>query len=175
VQAHRRSRHRHIIAAAIAAALMLAPLLPAGPDAVPLPSAHAMTAPRAGQSVTGAVTYRERIALAPDAHVVVQVWDVTLRSDWRLVGRQVQTAAGQPPIPFAVAVDPDRIRPDGFYIVEARILQGEHLRWINPVGCPVLTKGYPAAVQVVVRPFTIGAPSVALSSHPPRDCQYDRR
>lgn len=126
-------------------------------------------------SVTGTVTYGERIALPPDAMIIIRIWDVTRRDDWQMIGKQVLTNAGQPPVRFKVEYNLDRVRPDGDYVVEARILVGSQLRWINTAGCPVLTKGYPAAVSVVVRPFTVGAQSVALTSRPIPDCRYDRR
>jgi putative lipoprotein len=126
------------------------------------------------QTVTGVITYQERIGLAPDAQVIVKLWDVTQRTNWRLIGTYSARAAGQPPIAFAISYDPERVRPDGDYVIEAQIHQGGQLRWINPAACPILTKGFPRTLAITVREFTTGVPSVALSSRPPRDCRYDR-
>jgi uncharacterized lipoprotein YbaY len=126
-------------------------------------------------AVSGFITYRERVPLAPDAQIVVKLWDVTQRTNWQLIGTHTARGVGQPPIKFEVRYAPDRVRPDGDYVIEAQIHQGGQLRWINPAGCPILTKGFPNALTVTVREFTTGVPSVALSSRPPRDCRYDPR
>jgi putative lipoprotein len=141
----------------------------------PLLALAALLAMAPSPTVTGVVTYRERVALAPDAYVVVKLWDVTQRTNWQLIGTQTLRRVGQPPITFAVGYAADRVHPDGDYVIEAQIHQGGELRWINPAACPILTKGFPSAVTVTVRAFTTGVPSVALSSRPPRDCQYHRR
>jgi uncharacterized lipoprotein YbaY len=137
-------------------------------------AAAALVALAPQQTVSGVITYRERVALASDAHVIVKLWDVTQRTNWQLVGTYTGRAVGQPPIKFEIGYAADRIRPDGDYVIEAQIHQGGELRWINPAACPILTKGFPRTLAVTVREFTTGVPSVALSSRPPRDCQYVR-
>jgi uncharacterized lipoprotein YbaY len=126
------------------------------------------------QTVSGRITYAELVTLPADAQVIVKLWDVTQRTNWQLVGTYTGRGAGQPPFKFEIAFAPERVRPEGDYVIEAQIHQGGRLRWINPAACPILTKGFPRTLTVTVREFTTGVQSVALSSRPPRDCQYDR-
>jgi uncharacterized lipoprotein YbaY len=54
-------------------------------------------------SVSGTVTYRERMALTPDAFVTVQIQDVSLAdAPASTIGEQVIRNPGQVPIPFEV-------------------------------------------------------------------------
>ena len=77
-------------------------------------------------SVTGRVTYRERIALAPSAVFHVELLDVSnpeaaaiVLSEWDVTG------AGQVPISFELPYEPAAIDPQGAYAVRARINQSE--------------------------------------------------
>lgn len=109
-----------------------------------------------GPAVTGTVTYRERIALPPDAVITVQLQDVSLADAPAVVmGEQVIPAEGrQVPIPFAVPYDPAQIQPGRSYSLAARIEDGGgKLQFISDTRVPVLSDGAPAEnVEIVVVP-----------------------
>ena len=74
-------------------------------------------------SVTGSITYRERIALPPTAQVEIQLADVSLLdAPSRTIAQQSFTADGrQVPFAFSLTVDERKIDPRGRYAVSARI------------------------------------------------------
>ncbi len=106
-------------------------------------------------SITGTVTYRERVALPPDAEITVTLVDVsradaaaiplgatTFRSD----GRQV-------PLAYAIPFDPSRVDTRLIYAVSARIHVGGKLAWVSDTHTPALTRGAAKdSIEVVVKP-----------------------
>lgn len=74
-------------------------------------------------SVTGSITYRERMALPPTAQVEIQLADVSLMdAPSRTIARQSFTADGrQVPFAFSLTVDQRKLDPRGRYSVSARI------------------------------------------------------
>jgi putative lipoprotein len=112
--------------------------------------------PATGAKVTGTVTYRQRIAMPPDAVLVVQLVDVS-RADAaaEMLGEQrVGFEGRQVPIPFEIDYDPGRIDQRHRYTVQARILVGEELRFISSTAHPVITQGNPTSIDVVVTQVT---------------------
>jgi putative lipoprotein len=102
--------------------------------------------------VTGSVFYLERIALTPEAVVQVEVVEVAPAGGREsVIGEQTLSSPGQVPIHFSVGVPPERIRPEGSYVVRARITDGGRtFTTSEPV--PVLTQGHPSQdVQVRLR------------------------
>ena len=104
-------------------------------------------------TVTGVVTYRERIALPPDVVVTVRIED-TSRADAPaiLIGEQAIRDPGQVPIPFAVPYDPRLIDPRSRYTLRVRIEDASgRLLWINTQAYPVITGGNPTSdIEIVV-------------------------
>lgn len=95
-------------------------------------------------SVSGTVTYLQRIALPPDAVVTVRVLDVSLADapSVPLAEQTIQTEGRQVPIPFTVAVDPARLDARHSYVVRAEIRDGDGtLRWTTDTAIPVLAGG----------------------------------
>jgi uncharacterized lipoprotein YbaY len=112
------------------------------------------TTPAGGAKVTGKVTYVHRIAMPPDAVLVVQLMDVS-RADARteMLGEQrVGFEGRQVPIPFEIDFDPARIDQRHSYSVQARILVDGEPRFISSTAHPVITRGNPTTVEVVVTP-----------------------
>lgn len=108
----------------------------------------------ASGTVSGVVTYRQRIALPPDARIQVQIEDSS-RADAPaiVIGEQtIETAGRQVPIPFAVTYDPGMIDPRFRYTLRVRITDGEgRLRFINTSAYPVITNGNTTeGIEVVV-------------------------
>src|SRR5689334_17305946 len=74
--------------------------------------------------VTGTVTYRERVALAPDAVVEVSIEDVSRAgAEAAVLATTRIERAGQVPIDFSVTYDPARVEANHRYAVRARILE----------------------------------------------------
>lgn len=104
-------------------------------------------------SLTGTVTYRERIALDPGAVIEAQLLDVSKAdAPAEVITTQTIHADGkQVPIPFELAYDPAKIDERLSYAVKAQILVDGELRWISQQAYPVLTQGNPTSdVEIVV-------------------------
>ncbi|MBJ7502110.1 MAG: YbaY family lipoprotein [Sphingopyxis sp.] len=99
-------------------------MLAVGVVATPLLAACA-TIPPAEQpvSVTGSITYRERMALPPTAQVEITLADVSLMdAPSKTVAQQSFTADGrQVPFAFTLTVDQRQLDPRHSYAVSARI------------------------------------------------------
>jgi uncharacterized lipoprotein YbaY len=108
---------------------------------------------RAMARVTGTVTYRRRIALGPEAVVDVQLLDVTRRdAAAELVAREMLRHPGQVPIPFQLDYDPSRVDPRHTYLVRAQVVERGELRFVTHTAVPVITRGRPSDVEIVVVP-----------------------
>jgi putative lipoprotein len=98
--------------------------------------------PPANQSVlTGTVTYRERIALPPQAVLYVQLVDVTQDLPPVIIAEQRIDDPGQPPMAFELPYDPARIEPTHAYEVMARIEVEDEIIFLAPGSDAVLTRG----------------------------------
>lgn len=108
-------------------------------------------------TLTGTVTYLQRIALPPDAVVHVTLADVSLQdAPAQRIAEQTITEPGQVPIPFELSYDPEVIDPAHTYAVQARISAGDRLLFINTTAIHVITRGNPTAIEVVVQPVVQG-------------------
>ena len=107
-------------------------------------------------TVTGTVTYRQKIALPPDAVLTVRIEDVSLAdAPAEVLGEQViETKGAQVPIAFNVAYDADKIEANHTYSLRTRIEDGSgKLLFINDTSIPVITQGNPVQdIEVVVVP-----------------------
>lgn len=109
--------------------------------------------PAASATVTGTVSYRERIALPPNAIVKVQLQD-TSRADApavTLAEQTIQTEGKQVPIPFRLEYDSSKIREGNTYTVRAQISIEDQLRFTSDTAYSVITNGGPSRVEILVR------------------------
>lgn len=84
------------------------------------------------QTIAGEVTYRERIALPPDAVLVIELADVSLADAPAIVIAKRRIApTGQVPIKFDIGFDPKAIQTGRTYALQARITVGERLMFIT--------------------------------------------
>jgi putative lipoprotein len=93
-------------------------------------------------TVSGTVTYLQRIALLEDAVVTVRIQDISLADAPAVVlGEQVIKPAGkQVPIPFEVEYNPEDVKPAGRYAISARIEDANgKLLFITDTVTPVFT------------------------------------
>ncbi|MGH6696818.1 YbaY family lipoprotein [Sphingopyxis sp.] len=102
----------------------IARLLAVGMVTAPLLAACATVPPAEKPvSVTGSITYRERMALPPTAQVEVTLSDVSLMdAPSKTIAQQSFTADGrQVPFGFTLTVDQRQLDPRHSYAVSARI------------------------------------------------------
>jgi putative lipoprotein len=83
------------------------------------------------RTIQGEITYRERIALPPQAVVTVELADVSLADAAASVAKQEINAPGQVPIKFAITFDSAAIRPEAIYALQARITVDNQLWFTN--------------------------------------------
>lgn len=97
---------------------------------------------QATASITGTVTYRERIALTDRAVVEVSLEDVS-RQDVAstVLARQVLPAPGQVPIRFELEYSPADVEERRSYAVRATIRDRGRLLFTSDTNTPVLTRG----------------------------------
>ncbi len=115
------------------------------------------------QSIQGTATYRERMALPPAAVFEAALEDVS-RADApsEVIARTRVASPGNPPIAFTIAYDPARILTDHRYVVRARILLDDQLLFTTDAATPVITRGSPTSVSMVLR--RVGAGQTAPSN-----------
>lgn len=101
----------------------IARILAVSAVAAPLLAACATTPAEQPVTVTGSISYRERIALPPTAQVEVTLADVSLMdAPSKTIARQAFTADGrQVPFAFSMTVDQRQLDPRRSYAVSARI------------------------------------------------------
>ena len=103
-------------------------------------------------TVSGTATYRERIALPPDAVFEATLEDVSKAgARAEVIGRVRIEAPGNPPIRFTITYDPARIDSNHTYSVRGRILRGEQLMFATDNAYPVLTRGHGSEVSLMMR------------------------
>ncbi len=123
----------------------------AGPG--PAPASIEPSAPPAEKTVTGTVTYREKIALPPNAEVSVVLFDLSEFDALRtVVGEQkVVTGGKQVPFPFEITYDPASIDQKVTYAVRATITIDGRPAFTSVERYLVLTKGNPSQTTIEVR------------------------
>lgn len=104
-----------------------------------------------GLTVTGILTYRERIALPPDAVVLVQLRDVSLMDvAAKLISEQIIKPEHSVPIPFSLPYAAEDIDERMIYSVFASIRSGERLLFITDRSYQVLTRGKSDQVELIL-------------------------
>ena len=103
-------------------------------------------------SVSGTVTYRERIALTPGATLEVSLRDVSYQDAAApLIARQTISDPGQVPIRFKVEYHKDDIDSRSTYGLSARIVESDgRLAFTNDTAYDVITRGNPSKVDMLL-------------------------
>jgi copper homeostasis protein (lipoprotein) len=115
--------------------------------------------------VKGTATYRERIALTPDAVFEALLQDVSKADAPAVVVGSVRIEKlGQVPIRFEIPYDPAHVDRSHSYAVRSRILVGQRLLFSTDQVYPVLTRGHGNNVQITLR-------MVAASKPPSKSAQ----
>ena len=103
-------------------------------------------------SVSGTVTYRERLALTPGAKLVVELRDVSYADAAApLIAQQTISGPGQVPIEFRVGYNRDDIDSGNVYSISARIIESDgRLAFTNDTAYEVITRGNPNKVDMLL-------------------------
>ncbi|WP_395336136.1 YbaY family lipoprotein [Novosphingobium sp. BL-8H] len=103
-------------------------------------------------TLTGHATYRERIALPPDARLSVAIADVS-RMDTAapvIASTEFATEGWQVPLAFTLDYDASKIDPRGRYAVSARITDGAgQLVWITDTHTSLPAPGQAVELMLV--------------------------
>ncbi len=103
-------------------------------------------------SVSGAVAYRERLALTPGARLEVQLRYTSYQdAASELIAEQVIENPGQVPIEFRVEYNRDDIDDRNTYSLQARIVEADgRLAFTNDTAYDVITRGNPRRVDMLL-------------------------
>ena len=101
--------------------------------------------------VTGMLAYRERMALPPGAVAEVWLLDTSLADVPAVeIAYQRIEEPGNPPIPFVLEYDAQKIREGMQYSVRATIRDADRLLFTSDTHYPVLTRGAGNAADLVL-------------------------
>lgn len=104
-------------------------------------------------AVTGSVTYRERMAIGPDAEIVVRLVDVSKQdAPAETIAEKIIRADGkQVPFPFTLTYDSGEIVESNRYAVQAEITDEGRRLFLTTSSYPVVTGGNPTEdVEIVL-------------------------
>jgi uncharacterized lipoprotein YbaY len=122
-------------------------------------------------TLSGTVTYLQRIALAPDAVVEVTLQDVSKAdAPAEVISTQtIEPQGAQVPVAYTLNYDPVKINPNRTYAVRATVTEGGQLAWTSTKRYPVLTRGAPTDnVEIIVEQAPpANAPTTPDAAPPP--------
>ena len=147
------TRKRTILRSDIVVWLLL--LLAAACQSQPAPGNSTLELPSGREpnaSVRGTVTYKERIALSPDAQLVVEIRDTSLADAAApIVARQTVSDPGQVPIDYRIGYSREDIDSRRIYSVTAKIIESDgRLAFTNDTAHEVITRGNSNKVDMVL-------------------------
>ncbi len=125
----------------------------AGCAATPEAPNPAYGTPRAGV-LTGSVNWLARAPLPPEAVLSVRLADVGAEPAQTVAERRLNRLPGTSPLRFELPYEPKQVFADRRYAVQARISAGERVLYANALPYPVLTRGAPEHVDMVVDAVT---------------------
>ncbi len=98
------------------------------------------------KTLSGTLTYRQRIAIPPQTEAIVRLLDVSRADAPAIViaEQRFRTDGRQMPLPFALTYDPARIDSRMSYAVSGELRVGERVLFLNTTRHSVLTRGAPA-------------------------------
>jgi putative lipoprotein len=116
--------------------------------------------------VRGTASFHERVALPPDAMLVVTLADTTpvIMSTPIVAEAVLRVGGAQPPLPFELPFERTRIDRDHYYGLRAAIRSGGQVLFETAAAQPVITRDNPKRVELLlVRAAAVAAaPAPAL-------------
>ena len=144
---------KNALLAAIGISVALVTLAACGNDPLPANATAEVPSGRSpNASVSGTVTYRERLALSPGARLVVDLRDVSYADAAALlIARQTISGPGQVPIRFRIDYNRDDIDSRNTYAISADIIESDgRLAFTNDTAYEVITRGNPNKVDMLL-------------------------
>ncbi|MDW8403305.1 YbaY family lipoprotein [Chloroflexus sp.] len=107
--------------------------------------APTLTVAQGAATITGTITYRERVTLPPDALVTLQIAEVTARGvAGRVIAEQTfATSGAQPPFRFNLTYNPTVIDAGRVYTLQGYIRSGGKTLFVTDGLIPVITGNAP--------------------------------
>ena len=104
--------------------------------------------------ISGTVVYLQKMALPPNAVIEVKLQDVSQAnlSPKTLAEEKITLGERQLPVLFELKYDPSKIDARHSYALAADVLVDGQVRFTNEKSYPVLTRGHPSHVDVILRP-----------------------
>jgi putative lipoprotein len=102
-------------------------------------------------TVTGTVTYQQRIALAANAVISVSLQDLSQDPPATLVHAEILALGRQVPIPFTLTYRRAEIDPAHRYAVSATIKADKQLLFATAQPSPVISRGAPTRLALVLQ------------------------
>jgi putative lipoprotein len=107
--------------------------------------------PAATASISGTVSFRERVTLLPQDEFEIKLLDISRQdATSAVIAKQNITSERQVPVPFKISYDPAKINPAHTYAVQARILRNGQVQFSNKAPCYVITHGHPNRVEMLL-------------------------
>ncbi len=109
-------------------------------------------------TLTGSVTYRERMALPENSMVTIVLQDTSKMdvSAETIAEMTIPTQGKQVPIDFSLDYDANKINPQNNYSLSTKITSGENLLWVNANHTPVITHDNPTSdIEIVLNRSTV--------------------
>jgi|28_taG_2_1085356.scaffolds.fasta_scaffold00020_136 putative lipoprotein len=105
----------------------------------------------AAETISGSVTYRERIAMPPGVTLEVQLEDVSrMDAPAKIISEVTMNEAGNPPYDIIIPYNPDAIQDGRRYTVRASLRMGERLLFTTDTHTPVLSDGAGTDVSITM-------------------------
>jgi uncharacterized lipoprotein YbaY len=135
--------------------------VPSGDGAMILKDCKLDTAPNADTAtISGTVTYRQRLALPTNAVIKVKLLDITYPEAQPIVIAEQSYNLGQRqvPVPFSLTYDPEKINPQHTYSLSAKITIDNEPWFATETPNPVLTEGKPSHADLLLQEVATKAP-----------------
>ncbi|MGK7945899.1 MAG: YbaY family lipoprotein [Microcystaceae cyanobacterium] len=102
------------------------------------------------QTISGTVFYRQRIALPPNAILILTFADISKMdvAATLIVEKKINLMERQVPIPFTLTYDPSNLDPRFRYSIRAQIFVEDQLRWTSTRVYPVDIKDDSTKVEI---------------------------
>jgi len=102
-------------------------------------------------AIDGTITYRQRVALSPQAIVKIWLQDVSTQNAVPTILDEVEIRnPGPVPIAFRVRYERAQIRQEHRYTLLVKIYEGDRTVFLNATSYPVITQGCTDHCEVVL-------------------------
>lgn len=136
--------------------------VPSGNGAMILKDCKLETAANADTAtISGTVTYRQRMALPTNAVIQVKLLDITHPQGQPLVVAEQTLNLGQRqvPVPFSLPYDPEKINPQHSYSLSAKITVDNKTWFATESPNPILTEGKPSHADLLLQQVAAKSPN----------------